>query len=189
MYKNETMELLDIIQKRWSPRSYAATAVTQQQLDLVFEAARWAPSSNNEQEWEYYYATADQPEAHAALAACMVDSNRAWAEKAPVIILSVGRKAFARNGKPNRHWMHDVGAANVSMALQAASMGLQLHQMAGFSIERCEKLLCLDLNTVEPVTMMTLGVPDSADKLPSPLREREVAPRTRKPASEFVHKL
>lgn len=183
------MELLDVIKKRHSPRSYSDKPLTQEQLHLLFEAARWAPSSNNEQEWSYYYATSEYPEAHKLLCSCLFEANRVWAERAPVVMVSCGRKVFGATGKPNRHWMHDVGAANVSMALQAADMGLALHQMAGFSVERCGEILGLDMAVTEPVTMMVVGYQDSADRLPDVLRDRELLPRERKGTEEFVFEL
>ena len=85
--------------------------------------------------------------------------NRAWAPDAPVLLVSCGYKNFPGTDVYNRHWMHDVGAANISIALQAASMGMQLHQMAGFDVEACARLLGLDTEKIEPVTMMTLGYP------------------------------
>ena len=108
------MELTEVIRRRHSPRSFSDRPVSDEQLRLLFEAARWAPSANNEQEWSYYYATSAHPDTHRLLCGCLFESNRIWAEKAPVILVSCGRKVFSYNGKPNRHWMHDVGAANVS---------------------------------------------------------------------------
>ncbi len=181
------MKLLKAIQERWSPRSFKDFDVTSEQLALLFEAARWAPSSNNEQEWSYYYAhRTSAPEAHALLCGCLTPGNQLWAPFAPVIMVSVGRHNFHYNDKPNRHWMHDVGAASVSLALQATSMGLQLHQMAGFDVSRCAGVLGLGPDE-EPVAMMVLGYPDSADKLPPALKERELAPRVRREVSEFAY--
>lgn len=184
------MELLDAILKRHSPRSLGGV-VTDQMLNLLFEAARWAPSSNNEQEWSYYYVRKENAEAHEKLAACMVESNRVWASLAPVLMVSCGRKNFASKNRPNRHWMHDVGAANVSMALQAAEMGLQIHQMAGFHVEQCAEVLGLDLEQEEPVTMITIGFQKDPLLLPdvNGLREREVEPRVRRSQNEFVTEL
>ncbi len=183
------MELTEVIRRRHSPRSFSDRPVSDEQLRLLFEAARWAPSANNEQEWSYYYATSAHPDTHRLLCGCLFESNRIWAEKAPVILVSCGRKVFSYNGKPNRHWMHDVGAANVSMALQAADLGLVLHQMAGFSVDRCAEMLRLDMEVTEPVTMMAVGYPGNPDDLPETLRERELQPRTRKGVEEFVYEL
>ena len=165
------MKLIKAIEERWSPRSYDSRPVNEEQLALLFEAARWAPSCNNAQEWAYYYTTREYPEAHARLA------------------VSCGYKNFPRTDVYNRHWMHDVGAANISIALQAASMGMQLHQMAGFDVEACARLLGLDTEKIEPVTMMTLGYPGPADRLAEPFRTRETLPRERKEVKSFVHKL
>ena len=162
------MKLIKAIEERWSPRSYDSRPVNEEQLALLFEAARWAPSCNNAQEWAYYYTTREYPEAHARLAECLTGGNRAWAPDAPVLLVSCGYKNFPRTDVYNRHWMHDVGAANISIALQAASMGMQLHQMAGFDVEACARLLGLDTEKIEPVTMMTLGYPGPADRLAVP---------------------
>lgn len=156
---------------------------------LLFEAARWAPSSNNSQPWSYYYATSDQADSHARLAECLTGGNRAWAPQAPVLIVSCGRRFFPGTRTINRHWMHDVGAANLSLALQAAAMGLQLHQMAGFDTDACSRLLGLDAEEEEPVTMMALGYPGPADALPEPFRSREEQPRTREESDSFVRLL
>lgn len=95
---------------------------------------------------------------------------------APVLLVSCGYKNFPGTDVYNRHWMHDVGAANISIALQAASMGMQLHQMAGFDVEACTRLLGLDTEKIEPVTMMTLGYPGPADRLAEPFRTRKRCP-------------
>ena len=179
------MKLIKTIEERWSPRSYDSRPVNEEQLALLFEAARWAPSCNNAQEWAYYYTTREYPEAHARLAECLTGGNRAWAPDAPVLLVSCGYKNFPGTDVYNRHWMHDVGAANISIALQAASMGMQLHQMAGFDVEACARLLGLDTEKIEPVTMMTLGYPGPAE----PFRTRETLPRERKEVKSFVHKL
>lgn len=183
------MKLIKTIEERWSPRSYDSRPVNEEQLVLLFEAARWAPSCNNAQEWAYYYTTREYPEAHARLAECLTGGNRAWAPDAPVLLVSCGYKNFPGTDVYNRHWMHDVGAANISIALQAASMGMQLHQMAGFDVEACARLLGLDTEKIEPVTMMTLGYPGPADRLAEPFRTRETLPRERKEVKSFVHKL
>ena len=163
------MKLIKTIEER----SYDSRPVNEEQLALLFEAARWAPSCNNAQEWAYYYTTREYPEAHARLAECLTGGNRAWAPDAPVLLVSCGYKNFPRTDVYNRHWMHDVGAANISIALQAASMGMQLHQMAGFDVEACARLLGLD----------------PADRLAEPFRTRETLPRERKEVKSFVHKL
>lgn len=105
-----------------------------------------------------------------------------------MLLVSCGYKNFPGTDVYNRHWMHDVGAANISIALQAASMGMQLHQMAGFDVEACTRLLGLDTEKIEPVTMMTLGYPGPADRLAEPFRT-ETLPRERKEVKSFVHKL
>ena len=119
------MKLIKTIEERWSPRSYDSRPVNEEQLALLFEAARWAPSCNNAQEWAYYYTTREYPEAHARLAECLTGGNRAWAPDAPVLLVSCGYKNFPGTDVYNRALDATMWAPRtISIALQAASMGI-----------------------------------------------------------------
>jgi nitroreductase len=118
--------------------------------------------------------------------ACLVDFNQSWAKAAPVLAISVARTKFRENGSPNRHAQHDVGAASTTLALEAVALGLAVHQMAGFDAELARNTYHIPADC-EPMAAMAIGYPGHPDGLPEKLREREKAPRTRRPISEFVY--
>lgn len=182
---DKALQVHELLRKRRSPRAFRDTPVETEKLAGLFEAARWSASSNNEQPWRYIYASADNPEAYARLLSCLVESNQRWAKKAPVLLLSVAKRTFSLNGNPNKYAYHDVGAANAGMAYQAAAAGLQIHQMGGFSADRARQILEIP-EDYEPVSMIAVGYPGDADELPEDLRQRELAPRKRRPLAELV---
>jgi len=174
----------ELIAGRWSPRGLSERRVEPATLAQMFEAARWAPSSFNEQPWSYIVATRDQPEAFEKLGSLLVEGN-AWARRGYVLALSVATLGFQRNGKPNVHAWHDVGAASENLFLQAAALGIGMHEMAGFDRERARQVYGLDAGH-DPVAMIAIGYPGNPADLPEPLRSREAAPRQRRPIREFV---
>ena len=175
----------DLIRRRWSPRAFADRPVEPEKLRSLLEAARWAPSSFNQQPWAYLVATREEPEAFGRLLTALMEGNRAWAARAPVLMLSVAKLDFDRNGQPNRHAFHDVGLATANLVTQATAMGLAAHQMAGFDAAKARELFAIP-DGWEPVAAIALGYPGEASSLPAPLRDRELAARTRKPLEEFV---
>ncbi len=175
----------DLLRRRWSPRAFSDRPVEPEKLCSLLEAARWAPSSYNEQPWAYLVATQDDPSEYARLLSVLAEGNVAWARRAPVLMLSLAKLNFERNGKPNRHAFHDVGLATANLVAQATAMGLVAHQMAGFSVEKARQLFSVPTGW-EPVAAIALGYPGEADSLPESLRDRELAPRSRKPLEEFV---
>src|SRR6187455_3430826 len=138
MQKSTQVEhpLLEVIQKRRSKRAYLNKPIDQNTIDSLFEAARWAPSSNNEQPWVYIYATKDQTELWNKLFETLNESNKIWVENAPLLVLSVIRKNFLRNDQPNNSAKYDLGAANAFLSLQATHVGLNVHQLGGFNRQR-----------------------------------------------------
>jgi nitroreductase len=182
----ETMHRIhDLIARRWSPRAFDERPVESEKLKSLFEAARWAPSSNNEQPWRFLVATKEQQGEYNRLLACLVEGNRKWAFRAPVLILSVASVNFEDDGKPNRHAFHDTGMAAENLVLQAAALGLQAHQMAGFDVEKA-RVDCLIPTGFEPVAMIAVGYPGDPAVLPDLLRQREMKPRERQPIGDFV---
>lgn len=180
-----TYTINDLIAKRWSPRAFTDQPVDASQLHSLFEAARWAPSSFNEQPWSFVMATKQQEERHQALLDLLTEGNRAWAQHAPVLILSVAKLGFARNDKPNRHAYHDAGMALANLATQATHLGLALHPMAGFDVDKARETLEIP-DGYDPVAMVALGHAGQIDRLPDELEAKELAPRERRPFSEFV---
>jgi len=174
----------ELIAERWSPRAFADRDVEREKLGSLLEAARWAASCFNEQPWSFFVAPRDRTEDFERLASCLVEGN-AWAKSAPVLMLSVAKLAFDRNGKPNRHALHDVGLAAANLTLQAQALGLSVHQMAGFHVGRAREVLAIP-DGFEPVAMIAIGYRGDPDSLPDPLKERELTPRLRKQLDAFV---
>lgn len=175
----------DLIRERWSPRAFSDKRISPEVLRSLFEAARWAPSSNNEQPWAYFVAAQEDGENFVKLAGVLVEFNANWARRAPVLALSVARLKSQRDGKPNRVALHDVGSASAQLTLEANVRGLFVHQMAGFHVEKARAAFGIPEDW-EPVAAIAIGYPGDPESLPQPLRDRELAPRARKPLKEFV---
>jgi len=175
----------ELIARRWSPRAFADRAVEPQKLQPVMEAARWAPSSSNEQPWHFIVATKDQPTDFHRVLSCLVEKNQQWAQHAPVLMIAATALHFRKHGTANRHAYYDTGQAVAYMTLQATALGLYIHQMAGFSPETAQKELQIP-EGVEAVTAIAMGYLGDPQQLPEDLRQRELAPGTRKSTQEFV---
>jgi len=175
----------DLIRERWSPRAFADKSIPQDVLRSIFEAARWAPSSNNEQPWAYIVATNDDNEDFEKTLSVLVEFNAGWAKSAPVLALAVARLTFAKNNTPNRNAQYDTGAASALLSVEATAQGLAVHQMAGFDPEKARQVFGIPPGW-EPIAALAIGYPGDPASLPPHLKDREIAPRTRKPIAEFV---
>jgi nitroreductase len=172
-----------LLAARWSPRAFASDeTVSSDQLHSILEAARWAPSSFNEQPWRFVVGTREEPEFLSALQDLLMEGN-SWARAAPVLILSAYTPTMASDGSENRVALRDLGAAEENLVLQAFDLGLVTHQMGGFDVERARNLLPDDL---EPGSMIAVGPPGDPEDLPDPLQEREERPRRRRPLDALV---
>ncbi|MDD5041944.1 MAG: nitroreductase family protein [Candidatus Peribacteraceae bacterium] len=176
--------ILAALTDRWSPLAFSGRPVEEEKIATLFEAARWAPSSYNEQPWRYVYATKSDAEARARLESLLLPGN-AWAGNAFVLVVSFAKKTFTYNGKENRHALHDTGAASAYLAAQCPSLGLVAHQMAGFNVEEANALLGVSADFVAG-SMIAVGYPGDPKQLDPNLQEREKAARVRKPQKEFV---
>lgn len=181
---NPDCPIHDLLRRRWSPRAFSRRPVPAEALWSVLEAARWAPSSMNEQPWRFVVATQKDSETFSALLDSLMEGNRIWACHAPVLILAVAKTCY-EDGTPNRHAWYDVGQAVAHLSVQATALGLFVHQMGGFSPQKARLSLALP-EGYEPVTVIALGYGAEPDVLPEYLREREVAPRVRRPAKESL---
>jgi nitroreductase len=177
--------IMDVIRMRRSRRAYAPIPVEPEKINSLFEAARWAPSSVNEQPWIYLYATKDQPELSGKIFDALNEGNKIWAQNAPLLIVSLVRKNFIRNDHPNTSARYDLGAANAFLSLQAAHLGLNVHQMGGFDHTKLKENLNIPDN-YEPVVVLAIGYPGDLQTLPDHLKQRELAPRERYLQQEFV---
>src|SRR6516162_4295693 len=147
-----------LIRERWSPRAFSPKAVPKEVLQSLFEAARWAPSSNNEQPWAFIVATKDDQENFEKSLGALVEFNAGWARKAPVLVIAVAELAFAKNNAPNRNAQYDVGAASLHLSIEATARGLFVHQMAGFDPETAKEVYNIPQGW-EPIATMAIGFP------------------------------
>jgi nitroreductase len=164
--------IADFIRQRWSPRAFDASAVPEEKLRQVLEAARWAASSRNSQPWRFIIARHSQPEEYARLLACLDESNQVWAKTAPVLLLSVAQMEEPHRQRKNRHAWHDVGLAVGGMLAQATALGLHAHLMGGFSATRACETYAIPAE-YEPVTAIALGYLGAVSRLPESQHERE----------------
>ena len=174
-----------LLSERWSPYGFAERPVEQADLASLFEAARWAASSYNEQPWSYIVATRANENEFARLLACLIDANQAWARFAPVLALGVISRQFARNGKENRAAAHDLGLASGNLLVEATARGLFVHQMIGIHPEKARELYQIP-DHHEAFTALAIGYEGVSPGLPDGMKARDLAPRQRKPLSQFV---
>jgi nitroreductase len=175
----------DLLRQRWSPLAFSDRSVEPEKLLSVLEAARWAASSYNEQPWSFIVATKDNPIEFDRLLNCLAEGNQEWARKAPVLILSVAKMYFDKNGEENRHAFRDVGAAEANLATQAMAHDLFIHQMAGFDVAKAKEIYGI-AEGYEPVDAIALGYLGDPQHLSAKSLQRELSVRTRKPLKQFV---
>jgi len=175
----------ELLAKRWSPYAFADRPVMDNDLRSLFEAARWAASSYNEQPWSYIVAAKANTSEFERLLSCLVEGNQAWAKAAPVLAIGCTSLNFAINNKPNAAAVHDLGLASASLTMEATARGLFVHQMIGIMPDRVRDLYRVP-EGVQPLTGLAIGYAADADNLPEKYRERDLTPRTRKPLAEFV---
>ena len=175
----------ELVANRWSPRAFGDRDVSPEVLRSLFEAARWAPSSSNEQPWNFIVATRSNAENFNKALEPLVEFNVNWAKHAAVLGFAVSQLAFAKNKAPNRNAQYDTGAAMALLCIEATARGLFVHQMAGFDPDTAREVFNIPAG-FDAVAAFAIGYPGDPASLPQPLRDRELAPRTRKPIREFV---
>jgi len=187
MHKQATPDhpIHELIARRWSPYAFADRPVLEDDLRSLFEAARWAASSYNEQPWSYIVATKANPAEHERLLSCLVEGNQPWAKAAPVLALGCTSLRFARINKPNAAAVHDLGLASATVTLEAMARGLFVHQMIGILPEKSRELYGIP-EGVQPLTGLAIGYAADPNILPEVYRQRDLAPRQRKPLAAFV---
>lgn len=170
----------ELIAARFSPYGWLDREVSDEDLAAVFEAARWAPSTYNEQPARYIVARKADGEEFERLLGCLVEGNQAWARHVPVLALGVAATTFSRNGKAYPHARHDLGLASANLSLEAGARGLSVHQMAGIVPEVARETYAIP-EEFEAVTGLAIGYAD-----PEADNERDRAPRERRPLAESV---
>jgi nitroreductase len=168
---------------RWSPRAMSGEAIPEVDLLALFEAARWAPSSYNDQPWRILYARRDTPQ-WPLFFDLLVDVNKLWARNAGALLLFISKTTLTVNGKPSITHSFDTGAAWENLALQGFLKGYVVHGMQGFDYERAKVALGVpDGYRVE--AMAAIGKPGAKETLPEELQKRE-APNARRKLEEIV---
>jgi nitroreductase len=174
----------ELLLQRWSPRAFAEREIASGDLEKLFVAASWAASSFNEQPWRFFLGRRGD-ETYKKIFDSLVEGNQSWARKAPVLVLSVGKKTFSQNGSPNGYALHDTGAATAYLVLQATALGLHGHSMGGFDKELARASFGIP-SDYEIGAVTAVGYLGDPSTLPEQLAKMETSPRSRKPVSEFV---
>jgi nitroreductase len=182
-YRKPEFDVDEIFLNRWSPRAMSGEEISEAELMGLFEAAKWAPSSFNNQPWRFLY-TRRNSENWGLFFNLLAEFNQAWAKNASALMVIISRKTFDHNGKPSRTHSFDTGAAWQNLALQGALKGLVVHGMQGFDYDKAREVLNVS-DDYEVEAMVAVGMPGKVEELPEKLREREF-PSTKKRLSEIV---
>ncbi len=179
----------ELIQQRWSPRAFdASRPVPRAELLRLFEAARWAPSSRNEQPWRFLVVEREaMPESWRALFETLTGANQSWAAAAPVLVLSAVRTSYQDTGHTNDMAWYDAGQAVALLTIQATSQGLAVRQMEGFDRARARTAFAIP-EEFEPAVAIAIGYTGDPEALSlDKHRAAERQPRKRRPLGDFVY--
>ncbi|RZK37007.1 MAG: nitroreductase [Hymenobacter sp.] len=178
--------ILPLLTQRRSPRAYTDQPVAADTLQQLFTAAGSAASCFGEQPWRFIVGAKEtSPEAYQKILGTLAEFNQAWVKNAPVLAIALAKTTFSHDSNPNAWARHDVGQAVATLAIQGAELGVQIHQMAGFSQEAARTAFHIPAD-YELVSVFTIGYPGHVEALPEALQQRELAPRTRKPLGEIM---
>jgi nitroreductase len=183
MRKSDSKNLDSMFLQRWSPRAFSSEAISDENLNTLFEAARWSPSCFNEQPWHYVYAKSEDDLTR--FQSILVDANKTWASHAPVLVIAFSKKQFAHNNNPNRWADFDSGAAWMALTLQANKLGLHCHGMGGFDQDKAYEVTNVDAGKYNAICVIAIGKMTSPESLSLDLQENE-SPSDRKPVAEFI---
>ena len=175
----------DLLARRWSPRAYdPKRPVSREQLKVLLEAGRWAPSCNGDEPWRYLiWDKGRDPQGWQKAYDCLNENNKKWVKNVPLLMLSCAGSTFEATGKPNRWTQHDTGAASVSMALQAVALGLIVHQMGGWDVDKARAAFDIPADYT-PMAMIAVGYQTGPEILDEETKAKEMRPRARKPIAE-----
>jgi len=181
---NTDFPIHNLIARRWSARAFSTKTVEKSKLLSILEAARWAPSSRNEQPWRYIVFTDENPEKMNTARSVLLEINN-YAKRAPILICAITKKYYSDNGIYNKLHFHDLGAANENMFLESFNQGLIMHEMGGFDRDKARRVFNVP-DEYEIGVMIAIGYQDSHDILPERYKEKAFSPRERKPLSEIA---
>ncbi len=181
---NTKFPIHDLIAQRWSVRAFSTRHVESSKLYSILEAARWAPSSRNEQPWRYIVFTEDNPDRINIARSVLLEINE-YAKRAPILICAMSKINYTDNGIFNKFHIHDLGAANENMFLESFNQGLIMHEMGGFDRKKAKEVFNIS-DEYEIVVMIAIGYQGSNEVLPQRYKEIAHSPRVRKELSEIA---
>jgi len=174
----------DLLRKRWSARAFSSRRVEKTKLFSILEAARWTPSSRNEQPWRYIIFTTDNPSRLLEAQSVLLESN-SFAKQAPILICAITKKTYTDSLELNRLYFHDLGAANENMFLECFNQGLIMHEMGGFNVKLAKEIFNIP-DDYEVGIMIAVGYQGTNDSLPEKFKVKNTKPRERKHLSEIA---
>lgn len=178
--------ILPVLAERYSPYAFEPRPIERDKLMSCLEAARWAASSFNEQPWRFFLAVREDEQAFNRMLGCLVEANQQWAKNVGALIITATKRTFSKNDKPNRVCEHDLALAAANLVVQAQTLGLHVHQMAGIDQSKC-RLTYQIPEGFDPMTGIAIGYAADPEQFDDEeLAGRDKAPRTRMPLSEWV---
>ncbi len=177
-------EVHKLITDRWSPVAFDDRSLEADQVHLLFEAAKWAPSARNAQPWRFIFVTKEMPD-YKVFLDLMTEANQVWASTAPLFVMPLAQVISQYKNRPSRLAFYETGMAVGNLLLQATAMGLMVHQIGGYDVERAKEALAIPTR-YEPMTIMAIGYKGDRAKLPKDVAAREDKERTRMDISEFL---
>lgn len=175
----------NLLAVRWSPYVFSEAPVPVADLRCLFEAARWAPSSYNEQPWRFVLGMRGHGDVHQRILGCLAEPNQKWAQRAPVLVLGTVVREFVTSGNANKAAEHDLGLAVGNLLSEATARGLAVHQMIGLDPEAARSEFSIPMNA-EALTALAIGYADKSGMGNPNLLARDSKPRERRPISDFV---
>jgi len=172
------------LKKRWSPRAFADKQIESEKLQGLFEAARWTPSAFNAQPWQFMVGQ-NNDNTYQKIFECLVEFNQMWTKSAPVLVISIGKKIMAHNGKENAAFRYDVGQSVAHLTFQAMEENLYVHQMTGFDAQKAAELFNIP-EGYEALSAFAIGYLGDPSILNPEMQKGELAERERKAMNEFV---
>ena len=183
--KINLMETTSLLLHRYSPFAFSDKEIPDALLQKFLEAARWAPSSNNEQPWRFLIVSKKNEPEHEKLFACLNPTNQLWAITAPVLMLVMAKRNYTRNNSPNYTHMFDTGMAMQNFILSALESNVYVHQMGGFSKEMARQNFAIS-EEYSVISVAAMGYLGTISLLPERIQEKTKRPRTRKPVEEIL---
>jgi len=176
--------ILETLKQRWSPRAYSDKPVETKKLQSLFEAARWAPSSRNEQPWRFIVGIKGD-ETWNKIFETLDSWNQEWNKTVPVLVLNIGKKTFDYKGHENAHYKYDTGQAVAMMVTEAVNQGLIGHQMGGFHADKAIQLFDI-AEDYQPISVSAFGYYGDPKQLSGDHYESEIEARKRRALDKTV---